>query len=312
MGWTLTTLPFTSVQGVSSYTVTFQAMIPGAAGIALDDVRLCGPAAPTPTASPTKGASITSLPSPSKSALPVGATPSSSPAPSSAPAPTDQVVITITADNTFELYIDGTEIPPANAAGISDPGGCSGKAKLGPSKYCCAGSVDATNPRCNWPSVENLTFTIKNSSIMAVHVSNFYSTNPQDSDATPPLQGGTNPAGLLASWTRQGRVCGVTDSEWRCTHDMSAADIASGAWTTYNYNDVSWAGASGLFGANRDQAWVPLGTGPAKLYGGNSIWYAANSGPEPGIASYAQWMWTTPLEAHSEAWCRLYIPNLYC
>eukprot|EP01089_Gocevia_fonbrunei_P017587 TRINITY_DN5755_c0_g1_i2.p1 TRINITY_DN5755_c0_g1~~TRINITY_DN5755_c0_g1_i2.p1 ORF type:complete len:1415 (-),score=388.58 TRINITY_DN5755_c0_g1_i2:79-4323(-) len=261
-GWALTKLTFTTVQGQTDYIVEFAGRDAGTAGMALDDIVLCGSAAP-----PT----------------------------------TTQGELTITADNTFELYVDGVEIPPADAAQLA--AACVNQPKLALSKYCCAQSVTGGSPRCAWGESETIKINLKDSSIIAVHVTNLLG-NHED-----PFTVGGNPGGLLVQYKTGGRVCSVSSSEWRCSHAVSDADVKSGAWATYNFNDSSFKSCDSL-GTNKAKGWV--GTPGAARFGGDSIWYASLGAPIKDIVPYAQWVWGENTQSEAEMWCRLYVPTLYC
>ena len=151
-----------------------------------------------------------------------------------------------------------------------------------------------------WPSPETFNTTINGLTVAAFHVENHLLAGVGNKASD------SNPAALLVQYTRNGRVCGVSDtSDFRCSFNVPAADLASGAWTKVDYNDSTWTNPAGL------------GTNQAGGFNGkDSVWYSSNQNkPIPGVVPYAQWIWGAPYAAgggYSDMYCRTFVPNLFC
>eukprot|EP01088_Endostelium_zonatum_P001554 TRINITY_DN1185_c0_g1_i1.p1 TRINITY_DN1185_c0_g1~~TRINITY_DN1185_c0_g1_i1.p1 ORF type:complete len:1635 (-),score=388.23 TRINITY_DN1185_c0_g1_i1:75-4979(-) len=282
MNWKTQTMDFSTSSDVSEYLLEFKSLTDGVNGIALDAVSICSPQVMTypPTTPFTSN--------------------------------TEPTTWTVTADNSYELYVDGVEIPPANAAAISRDGGCKGKRMSSDQgKYCCENdAASGASPRCDWTKSERFDFPIKSSgSVVAIHVVNFHhGGDPKAGDSTT---GGANPAALLVSYLNNGRQCGVSDTnDWLCTFSLTAAEQSSMSWTKYDYDESRWKSPVG-YGINGPNAWA--GAPGANLFKGNSVWFSG-AGTIANVPTYAQWIWGDrgAAGAFPEMWCRTRVPNLYC
>ena len=313
MGWVTQFLNFNTYTDTKDYVLEFKSLTPGYAGIAIDDVRVCSPLVLVyPPTGPYTG------PAPSNS--PIVILP---PSPGASPAPkypgTIPTTWTVTADNSFEFYVDGVEVPPTDAQAIDVQKGCAGSIKYTPyNKYCCSNAASGASARCDWTKSETFTAPVQSDrSIIAIHVTNFPvkpPSPPNDASATDPTDGGANPAALLVSYVRDGRQCGVSDiSDWRCSFDVPQADVNSGVWTTADYSGDSNFKSPVSFGLNGPGSFTVFGGQAAQLYKGHSIWYSG-TGQIKGIPTYAQWIWGAAHAAGNkpQMWCRTFVPNLYC